>query len=74
MAVCDYCQQEMENIVGCTLRQFPGEPKRIPATDRDGLYECDDCLVPFGELHHPGCHNEKCPKCGGQAIACGCSL
>lgn len=34
---------------------------------------CHDCGCPDGTLHHPGCDNERCPRCGGQAIGCSCN-
>lgn len=69
MARCDNCQQEMTTHVGCTLAAHDGQPPRLPW---DGEDDCHDCFAPPGTLHHPGCDMERCPMCGGQAIACEC--
>lgn len=33
---------------------------------------CHDCRVLLGQLHHPGCDGEECPRCHGQSISCSC--
>lgn len=38
----------------------------------DAERPCHDCLTPPGGYHQPGCDAERCPRCGGQLIACSC--
>lgn len=33
---------------------------------------CHDCNIKHGGKHHPGCDAERCPRCNGQLISCGC--
>lgn len=80
MAVCGYCEQEMLDGVGCTTAVYNDFPDgvtrdRLPLTEDRATPEgrCFDCRVPTGALHHPGCGEERCPRCQRQAISCGCA-
>lgn len=33
---------------------------------------CRHCRATRGQLHTIGCFIERCPRCGGQAMTCGC--
>jgi len=68
----------MRNKVSCNGEpvKFPDgtELLPIPYDPEYGGSEqiCHDCKTPRGGFHHPGCDMERCPKCGGQLIGCGC--
>jgi hypothetical protein len=70
MAVCAWCGREMSTGASCTegtLHSGGVVWPLSPATSR-----CHDCGVRPGGLHHPGCDMQRCPRCGGQLISCGC--
>ena len=41
-------------------------------TDDEEHVQCRDCGAKRSHLHHFGCDMERCPKCKGQMISCGC--
>lgn len=80
MSACNYCDQEMTLGASCTLTAYDDFPDgvvrdRLPLTvgRADPSGKCHDCAAPVGGFHHPGCDDERCPKCQGQAISCGCT-
>jgi hypothetical protein len=66
-AVCKSCKKVMGPNSGCIAVR--GEPERVP---HSGSGKCPDCYVAPGRLHHFGCDQERCPKCGCQLIGCDC--
>ncbi len=76
-ATCDWCGREMIKGLGtCTGNEtvkYPDGPNlnSVPYDHgKDG--NCHDCGIRNGGKHHPGCDMERCPKCSGQLISCGC--
>jgi hypothetical protein len=77
MAKCDWCKQEMNKVDSCTGNKTVDYPDgtKLPSSTRhfdEPGGRCHDCNVKHGEAHHPGCDVERCPKCKGQLISCGC--
>ena len=72
-------QQETTYLLdGASYARLPYGAERYPEgypaewLDTPLPAHCHDCAVPLGQLHVPGCDMERCPKCQGQAISCGC--
>lgn len=86
MSVCDWCNLEMTEADDCPNNrtiEYPDEttlpaiPYIVDWIDHEGAdmrfyVRCHDCNVAVGQYHHPGCDMERCPKCTGQLISCGC--
>jgi hypothetical protein len=75
-----YCQQEMMTATSCTVDAFHVNGRRFelaPFGSEEGMWSfksstCGDCGVKWGGRHHPGCDIQRCPRCGGQLMTCGC--
>ncbi len=76
MGICSWCKNEMSGdhpaitCAGNSVVKFPDgiELESVPYQGN----QCVDCNVTNGGKHHPGCDMERCPKCNGQLISCGC--
>lgn len=75
MANCDLCNQDMLSGASCSVEvlhtagvAYPLVPHRAGRARSN----CGDCGVEPGGFHHLGCDLQRCPRCGGQLISCGC--
>lgn len=74
-ATCDICKKPM-NKGGC-IGHFVIKGKKYNRIPYGGYGEyadrpCGDCAVKEGQIHHWNCDQERCPRCGGQALGCEC--
>ena len=73
-AICEWCSSDMMQVDDCTGNRtvsIDGHEYATIPYNGPGV-RCHDCNVVRGARHHPGCDMERCPKCGGQLISCGC--
>ena len=75
--ICPDCKQKMLKATSCKKKVIVIDGKKYK---RDSSYFdnntiCHACGIENkkGNFHHPGCDMERCPKCKGQLISCGCN-
>ena len=86
MAICKDCKEEMLEVETCDVpyiligdhvysrdRSHYDHEKCEAAFYTRGS-RCRDCNIVNGHehIHHFGCQIERCPKCGGRLMTCGC--
>jgi hypothetical protein len=75
---CEYCGKEgqVDSCVRVPVKIDGKEYEPVKFGDDGRCHapgdRCYDCAVANSGYHHPGCDAERCPKCGGQLISCGC--
>jgi hypothetical protein len=81
MAICKYCELEMNKADGCVklpVKTVDGDFDPIVYGNETGVepeppdHRCHDCGALPGHYHHNGCDWEECPRCHGQLIGCDC--
>jgi len=77
MVNCKVCNREMTDPFTITCKRKHvmiggvAWPKNTSHFD-ELSGRCHDCGIEHGGYHHTGCDVERCPKCNGQLITCGC--
>lgn len=69
---CTLCKQVPVSGDSCGKSHIKLKGKKYERLKNDDDDTCGDCGVGAGKYHHDACDLETCPRCGEQAIGCGC--
>ena len=74
-ATCKYCGENMREVSTCSdaMVMIDGKIFVREVYQADYARHCPDCGVQDLGIHHFGCDNEMCPKCGDQFAFCACN-
>lgn len=86
MEICEACGKDRKIAYGChhgriifddSKKIQEDEWERIPfaftdMTDDSPEMRCPSCNCKHGYLHHWGCNQEICPRCGDTILTCDC--
>lgn len=80
MAECFRCGEDPNTSTGCvstrTITFADGQERHpVPVGEErwtDDPSTCRDCHAEVGNVHHPGCAIEACPRCGHHYTRCAC--
>lgn len=66
----DFRAQVEASHVNDDINLVPYEEWYAERIESGKYKKCSDCGVNDGDVHQPGCDQERCPVCGGQLISC----
>lgn len=70
---CTVCNEELPSELGCTAEIVQLAGRDYPVLPHTGDAPCAECGCTVGGAHHGECPLEKCPRCGGYLVDCGCT-
>lgn len=70
---CTVCDEPVPSDIGCTASVVQLGDRDYPVRPHDGETTCAECGTPTNGHHHGECPLERCPRCGGFLVDCGCT-